>query len=591
MAVPYSPKLRLAPLWPAAVALLVAAGLALVLLPAPLAEGAAVELEATARLLEGSVPAPGAGITSPDPALQSALVALGSGTPYRLTLIALDGTVLADSARTFDQVRAMVNHRERPEVASALARGVGHAVRASDTTGVETAYAARLVSRGGTEPFLFRLGLPLSSLAAIRRHISGALLAAAAVAAVVVLALSWWLTRTLFRPLTGLIAVAQRMGEGDYGARVQVPDEGELWTLGRALERIAARAHRQIAAVEAERDHLRATVASMSEGVLVTDARGQARLVNPSFRALFGVSGDAPAASLLALVRQPRLDDLIASALGSGQSVSAELELPEPAPRSLALLATPLAGGEGLVVVARDVTEAERLSAMRKDFVANVSHELKTPLAAIRGYAETLVDGALDDRVTALRFSERILEQCHRLGDLLEDLLTLSRLEGTEPFRTLEPVDLREVVAETVELVAAHAASKPVELAFEPGPALVVEGDPDGLLRLAANLLENAIKYNRPGGRVTVRLARRGEQAELEVADTGIGIPASHLARIFERFYRVDKGRAREEGGTGLGLAIVKHVAQAHRGRVEVDSEPGVGTTFRVLLPVSRREV
>ena len=197
---------------------------------------------------------------------------------------------------------------------------------------------------------------------------------------------------------------------------------------------------------------------------------------------------------------------------------------------------------------------------------------------------------AMTDRATALRFSERILEQCHRLGDLLDDLLTLSRLEGTEPFRALETVDLREIVTEAVELVAAHAAAKPVDLTVEAGPSLEVEADPDGLLRLAANLLENAIKYNRPGGRVTVRLARRGDQAELEVADTGIGIAATHLPRIFERFYRVDKGRAREEGGTGLGLAIVKHVAQAHRGRVEVDSELGAGSTFRVLLPVSRRE-
>jgi two-component system phosphate regulon sensor histidine kinase PhoR len=589
MALPYSPKLRLAPLWPAAVALAVAAGLARLLLPAPLAEGAAVELEATTRLLESVVPRPAKDVAGPDAELQRRVVELAAGTPYRLTLIARDGTVLADSARTLDQVRAMANHRDRPELVAALERGVGHAVRESDTTGVATAYAARLLTRPDAEPVVFRLGLPLSSLAALRRHLSGALLAAAAVAAAIVLALSWWLTRTLFRPLSALIEAAHRMGEGDYTAPVEAPDEGELSTLGRALERIAAHARRQLAAVEAERDHLRATVASMTEGVLVTDARGQARLVNPSFRTLFGVADDAPAQSLLALARQPRLDDLIAAVLASGQPASAELERPEPAPRSLALLATPLAGGEGLVVVARDVTEAERLSAMRKDFVANVSHELKTPLAAIRGYAETLVDGAVDDGATARRFSERILEQCHRLGDLLDDLLTLSRLEGTEPFRTLEPVDLREIVAEAVELVAAHAAARPVEIAVEPGAAVTVEGDADGLLRLVSNLLENAIKYNRPGGRVTVRLARRGDQAELEVADTGIGIPAAHLARIFERFYRVDKGRAREEGGTGLGLAIVKHVAQAHRGRVEVDSEPGAGSTFRVLLPACRR--
>jgi two-component system phosphate regulon sensor histidine kinase PhoR len=235
----------------------------------------------------------------------------------------------------------------------------------------------------------------------------------------------------------------------------------------------------------------------------------------------------------------------------------------------------------------RDVTEAERLDRVRTDFVANVSHELKTPLAAIRGCAETLVDGALDERATALRFSERILEQCRRLEELLDDLLTLSRLESPEPLRAPERVDLAELAREAVELVAARAAAKPVTLELEPGAAPAVEGDWESLLRLLTNLLDNAIKYNRPGGAVAVRLGERDSLATIEVADTGIGVPPAHRARIFERFYRVDTGRAREEGGTGLGLAIVKHVAQAHRGRVEVESEPGVGSTFRVLLPAA----
>jgi two-component system phosphate regulon sensor histidine kinase PhoR len=479
----------------------------------------------------------------------------------------------------------MDNHLSRPEVAAALARGEGRAIRRSDTTGIETAYAARLVHAADGGAAIVRLGLPISSLAPLRRGLTGALLISAALAAALVAALSWWLTRILFRPLSALIASAHRMGEGDYRVRPTVPEEGELATLGRALERIAAHARDQIAAVEAERDHLSATVASMTEGVLVADRHGRGRLVNPAFRELFGLPAQAPPDEVLQLAREARLDDLIAATLASRRAASAELERLEPAGRILALFASPLAPDEGVVVVARDVTEAERLSRMRKDFVANVSHELKTPLAAIRGYAETLVDGAAEDPATARRFSERILDQSRRLGDLLEDLLTLSRLEGTQPFRALERVDLRALALEAAELVAGAAAARSIEITVEAGDSPAVVGDADGLLRLFANLLDNAVKYNREGGTVSVRLREQDERAELEVSDTGIGIPAAHLARIFERFYRVDPGRARDEGGTGLGLAIVKHVAQAHQGRVEVESEPGAGSTFRVLLP------
>jgi two-component system phosphate regulon sensor histidine kinase PhoR len=214
---------------------------------------------------------------------------------------------------------------------------------------------------------------------------------------------------------------------------------------------------------------------------------------------------------------------------------------------------------------------------MRRDFVANVSHELKTPLAAIRGYAETLRDGALREEETARRFTDRLLWQCRRLQVLLDDLLTLSRLESVGPALEREPVDLAALAQRALEVLAAAAREKPL-------PRL--PGDANGIERLLLNLLDNAIKYNRPGGEVLLRLARRGGYAVVEVGDTGIGIPPESLGRIFERFYRVDKGRAREEGGSGLGLAIVKHLAQSHGGRVEVESRVGRGTTFRVYLPL-----
>jgi two-component system phosphate regulon sensor histidine kinase PhoR len=322
---------------------------------------------------------------------------------------------------------------------------------------------------------------------------------------------------------------------------------------------------------------------------------------------------------------------LIHATLERGEDRTAVVEVRSPERRTVALAATPLAwrppgseprpgeapeqagtpkGGaapreiQGAVVVARDTTQATRLDEMRRDFVANVSHELKTPLSAIRAYAETLRDGALEDRPAAQRFVARILEQSRRLQALLDDLLTLSRLESLEERPRREPVDLLPILRRAVEVVEDAARGRGIEVRIEepPGAAAPVPpvlADREGLERLTTNLLENAVKYNREGGRVAIRLSRTasgeapGERghAVLEVADTGIGIPEEALPRIFERFYRVDKGRARPEGGgaggTGLGLAIVKHVTQSAGGQVEVESELGVGTTFRVRLPLA----
>jgi two-component system phosphate regulon sensor histidine kinase PhoR len=524
-----------------------------------------------------------------DGTLQRRIVDVVAATPYRLSVIALDGRVIADSSRGEGELAKMESHADRPEVVAALARGEGSAARRSETTAVETIYAARLVRDAEGNRWVLRLAKPLASLAELERQFSRILLLSILAAALLVLIVSWWLTRSLFAPLSELIGAADAMGRGDYRAAFAVPEQSELARLGVALRRIAERADAQIAAVAAERDHLRATVAGMTEGVLVTDSAGRTQLVNPAFAELFGVAAGAAPAEILELAREPALNDLLARALRDGGEQRAEIERLDPMRRTLAVNASPLAGGQGAVLVARDITESERLHRMRRDFVANVSHELRTPLAAIRGFAETLTDGAADEPETALRFSQRILDQCRRLGALLDDLLTLSRLEGAAALTRREAVDLRELAQEAIELVGTRAAERSVSVTLAPpatGEGPTVEGDADGLLRLISNLLENAVKYNRPGGTVRVRLAREEASAVVEVEDTGIGIPADSLPRIFERFYRVDKGRSREEGGTGLGLAIVKHVAQAHGGRVEVESRIGEGSRFRVFLPL-----
>jgi two-component system phosphate regulon sensor histidine kinase PhoR len=423
-----------------------------------------------------------------------------------------------------------------------------------------------------------------------RVPLAAALGLAAAAAAVVMLLSGLWVDRRLFRPLARLIAGAGELASG-RAQRVAEPEVAELASLARALNRLAETAEAQFAAVRSERDHLQSILASMSEGVLVIGPHGRATSANPALLRLFDLTGEVTGRPVLEISRHPELARVVEDTLRLGEPQSGQIELQVPERRTLLLASAALAGGEhGAVVAVRDTTALTRVADMRRDFVANVSHELKTPLAAIRGYAETLRDGALDDEATARRFTDRLIWQCRRLQALLDDLLTLSRLESVGQAAEREPVDLSALAQRTVEMLSAAAREKRIRLEVRDEGLPRLPGDADGMERLLVNLLDNAIKYNRPEGEVVVRLARAGGQALIEVSDTGIGIPPDALARIFERFYRVDKGRAREEGGTGLGLAIVKHLAQSHGGHVEVDSRMGRGSTFRVYLPLGAAE-
>ncbi|HRC84719.1 MAG TPA: ATP-binding protein, partial [Thermoanaerobaculia bacterium] len=355
--------------------------------------------------------------------------------------------------------------------------------------------------------------------------------------------------------------------------------------LARNLNEMVERLRGELAAASADRDHLRTILAAMREGVLVMDSGGRAVLANPAFSRLFNLRVQTLGLTAIEICRQRELAALVDRALGPGEAGTAELELELPERRSLSLACAPLGPGAGAVVVVRDTTAFTRLARMRRDFVANVSHELKTPLAAIRGYAETLRDGALDEPETARRFLDRVLVQCRRLQALLEDLLTLSRLESTETPLPMARLELGAILTRALDLAAELAGEKGVELSREGLGELALVGHAESLERLVVNLLDNAIKYNRPGGTVVAALGRQGGEAVITITDTGIGIPADSLPRLFERFYRVDKGRSRDEGGTGLGLAIVKHIAQAHGGSVEVASQERHGSTFRVHLP------
>ncbi len=579
---PLLARLQFAVLVPCAVALAAVALLTGLLAPRVIRDGAGAQLAEMTRLI---LPTAAEHIALHDGAeLESWATDLVRGTNLRLTLIDGRGRVLADSARTPDELERMENHLERPEVRAALGRGFGTAARRSGTTGVDYVYAAQTVTLARGELAVVRLAQPIAHLDELYGELWKSLLLAGvaglASAAPVVL----WLRRRLLAPLAAAADGARRLASGDLDHRLPLPLEPEAARLAAAINRLAERVAEQVRAAEAERDHLREVLASMSEGVLVTGPDSRARLANTAFRDLFGLAAEPAGRTPLEIARQPLLDELVRATARDGRAGSGNVELEDPERRTIALTSAPLSRDGGVVVVARDVSPFARVAEMRRDFVANVSHELKTPLAAIRGYAETLREGALEDPPASRRFVERILAQCGRLEALLGDLLTLSRLESVEQTPAYEPVDLDALARRALEVAGAAAGQRRVTLESQ-GAAGSVMGDADGLERLLLNLLDNAIKYNREGGRVTLRLAGLEGQATIEVEDTGIGIAPDARSRIFERFYRVDKGRSRDQGGTGLGLAIVKHVAQTHGGRVEVESELGQGSRFRVTLP------
>ncbi len=373
----------------------------------------------------------------------------------------------------------------------------------------------------------------------------------------------------------------------------------ELWWKWWRTRRANRQASEGTESTETGHDELSEAIDALETGLLLISATGETRRTNPAFRRLVGLEGEAlgrPAAELYA---HPGWPDLITSLL-AGKGIVQELSpkpgaegAREPRHQSLLLRGQALEAGGALLLI-RDGSSAKRMAERSRDLVANVSHELKTPLTAIRGAAETLEDGALDEPEAARRFLSLILEQCERLEALLGDLLTLSHLEGAAAEPQARPVDMAALAREAIELLRPMAGQRDVHLHLETSgeaETLWIPGHANALERMLLNLLENAIKYNRPGGKAHLLLEGSEQGLRILLQDTGIGIPQSALERIFERFYRVDKGRSRDQGGTGLGLAIVKHVARSHRGALEVASELGQGSSFTIRLPRPQPEM
>lgn len=511
---------------------------------------------------------------------------LARHTGLRFTVITPDGTVIAESDKPQAELAQIENHLYRPEVQAAKQSGVGTATRHSDTIGMDLMYVAVAANGSG----FVRVALPLYEIEHTKARVRRTVGWASVIVILAALPVVMWLARRLTVPIEGMRQMAGRVTAGDFSVRA--PEEGgpELQQLGGALNQMSSQLETRLRELASEKADLNTTLSNMVEGVLVVDAKGKIRLANDALRQQFNLTETALGKTVMEVIRNAGLQDLITEALGAGQIRGRELPFLVPEERFFDVNATVLrAQGEtvaGAVVVLHDITRIKRLENIRKEFVANVSHELRTPLAIIKGYVETLQDEPAPDPASSQQFLQTIQKHSRRLEALIEDLLSISALESQQARLNFDAIPLTAAAATVVDELAAQAGEKSITVVVEiPADLPTVRADDHRLHQVFFNLLDNAVKYTGTGGRVILTAKASGDMIEVCVADNGPGIAPEHLPHVFERFYRVDKARSRELGGTGLGLSIVKHIIQAHGGRVWAESELEKGSRFYFTVP------
>ncbi|HET9709932.1 MAG TPA: ATP-binding protein [Gemmatimonadales bacterium] len=534
--------------------------------------GAALEREA--RLVERLIP--------PDSATWPAIaISLGQLVGHRVTLIDPSGRVRGDTEFPADALPGLENHHTRPEVLQALATGVGRSMRYSVSTDLNRVYIA---IRGGPPGLaIVRVSATLSTIDAQIESVEWAVLVAGAVAIGVAALLAWIGSRHYARPLVDLTTAAQAIAEEREPA---FPDSRipEIAQHARALHAMHGQLVTRFGDLRAQREESAALVEAMADGIIATDSRGTILTCNGAARRLLRLDPTNPPPPLAELFHEKEARTLVDDVLLGRDIGVRELRL---ADRSVVVSGRPLPGG-GTLLVLRDISELRHLETVRRDFVANVSHELKTPLTAITGYAETLVHEATPES-QGEKFASTILAHAHRMQRLVEDLLDLSRIESGGWRPRPVPLDVVTAARDAWAPFAERARASNIELKVSAASGVErIIVDPDALRQILTNLYDNALRHMSRGGRVVVTVeAAPGNSGAvaIAVADNGTGIPAEHLPRIFERFYRVDPGRSREQGGTGLGLAIVKHLVEAHGGKVAAESALSRGTTIRLVFP------
>jgi len=514
----------------------------------------------------------------------------------RVSLIAPDGVVIGDSSRDPAGVSEMENHIDRPEVRDARLRGSGSSFRLSTTTNVQYFYAAHRVSGSGRVGYI-RLALPATTVQQVQTRYARLVVGVVLIAIVLLVLLGYLAVRRLSRPMERIALAVERSATGDFHAPLPIPREGgeEVSRLATSVRRLQLALLEKIDELDDERSLLSSVIGGMREGLLLVDGDRRVRLANEALSGVLDLSFDPRGHLIEEVVRHPSVVNDIDAALREGHEIQGSVIGLPGSDRVFELHVAPLdarrrSGKAEVLALFVDITRLDRLERVRREFVANVSHELRTPLTSIKAFVENLIDGGLDDSENALRFLQIISRHADHMGELIDDLTDLSSIETGAIALELRRVDACEVAREVAEQLRPLAEKRDVDVHIALPSPFRVTSDRRRLEQILTNLVSNAIKFNREGGRVVVDGHGSPDRTAIKVEDTGIGIPAASHAKVFERFYQVSRDRSRAVGGTGLGLSIVKHLMRLHGGRVELVSELGHGSTFTLEFPTTDDE-
>lgn len=506
----------------------------------------------------------------------------------RISVILPSGMVIGDSD---EDPRRMDNHGDRPEVRAALRGEVGHSVRYSQSLHQKWFYVAVPIEEGGSLAAVIRASASFDSVNAVLWRVYLRIALVTVVVGLVVCLLAWRITRRVSKPLAQMGRGMSELARQNFRASIPTPRVSELAVLAGAVNEMAAKISDDLEVINRQRDELQTVLASMAEGVIAVDRRERLISMNRKAAQLFGVDATVSVGrDIREVVRNPKLQYCVSRTLVSLETETCGVLLSRNDERHLEVTSTVLRDGEGrpagALLVLNDVTELRRLERVRNDFFASVTHEIRTPVTSIKGYAETLKGGAVDDAEVRGRFLETIVRQADRLCMLVDDILSLAHLERSEltadiPF---EQLGMAELVAAAVQFCQPKADEKGIAISVA-GEDAVLTGNKPLIEHALANLIDNAIKYSERGRSIRIEISQVERDFVVSVRDEGCGIAAEHLPRIFERFYRIDRARSRQLGGTGLGLAIVKHIMALHHGAACVESTLGKGSCFRLHFP------
>ncbi|HYE12670.1 MAG TPA: ATP-binding protein [Patescibacteria group bacterium] len=515
-------------------------------------------------------------------------------TKTRVTIIDVRGNVIIDTEKDYS---TMENHSGRPELIAALKGELGSSKRYSSTLGVDLMYIAQPIYKDGSVIGVVRLAKPLYEINALLNNLYVNVFIAVIAGILVASLLGYKMTVNIMKPIREITYTASRIAKGDFSKQINITGRDEIATLAGSINDMASRLNDTIMSVQDKNVKLEAIMSSVVNGIIALDRSERVLFINNAAERLLNITErDMVGKHLLQVVRNNSLDNYLKTILQDKKFFDTEITIADPDEKVLKFYANPIkqtdkSDAEGIIITLQDITELRKLERMRTEFVANVSHELKTPLTSIKGFAETLKIGDIEDKQDTVRFLNIIENEADRLYRLINDILSLSELEQRKVKTVKEEIKVEKTIKEVLSMLKSQSDKKNIEITSDIQEELYnLTGDTDKLKQMLINLVDNAIKYTPENGKVFVKAYNLGDETDqgeilIAVKDNGIGIPKQHIPRLFERFYRVDKARSRTVGGTGLGLAIVKHIVILFNGKIEVESEVGKGTEFKIILP------